>query len=217
VLLLASRKSPLAIKQVEEVMEELKCFHPEVAFQTVLIDTTGDKDLTTSLRTLGRTNFFTKEIDELVLTKKCDFAVHSAKDLPDPLHPDLQIVALTKGVDARDVVLMREGETFESLPPLAKIATSSFRRMEMIQELRSDLTFVDIRGNIGQRLDQLFSHRFDALVMAKDALIRLQLLHLNHRVLEEATVPLQGRLAVVARKGDSRIENLFACLGGVEC
>ncbi len=208
----ASRQSRLALQQVQEVLEELQAFHPCLEFDVHSTVTTGDLDKTTSLRTMGATDFFTKEVDQFLLENKCQIAIHSAKDLPDPMHPDLDIIALTKGVDSRDVLVLREGMNVEALPAGAKIATSSQRRMEVIQELRSDLTLVDIRGNIDERLEKLFSHEVDGVVMARAALIRLQLTHLNQIFLEGPTAALQGRLAVVARKDDMKMRDLFSCL-----
>jgi len=212
VVLLASRKSPLALAQVKEILEEMQKFHPKIEFETIQVDTTGDIDLQSSLRTMGSTDFFTKQIDELLLSSKCDAAIHSAKDLPNPLHPLLEIVAITKGVDACDVIVMKDGMKFATLPTGAKVGACSLRRIEAISKLRSDVEIVDIRGNIGQRLEKLFVGQLDAVVMAKAALIRLDLLHLNYEEIQDQTAPLQGRLAVVARRGDKKIEDLFACI-----
>ena len=116
------------------------------------METTGDKDQKTSLRTLEKTDFFTKEIDELQLAGGCRISIHSAKDLPDPLPKGLTMVALTQGVDPSDSLVLRENETIESLPHGAKMGTSSARREKNIRDLRSDFICVDVRGNIQARL-----------------------------------------------------------------
>lgn len=214
-LSVASRSSRLALVQVDEVLNELRQFHPHVSFNVIKMMTTGDLDRTTSLRALGATDFFTKELDDLLLRNECDIAIHSAKDLPDPLHPDLSIVALTKGIDSRDTIVMNKGFTVETLPHGAKIATSSFRRMEMVQALRRDFHLVDIRGTIEERLEQLSSDMVDGIVMARAALIRLNLTHLNEYIFEAPAAPLQGRLAIVARKDDLKMRELFASMNFV--
>lgn len=209
---IAARSSLLSRAQVEEVLKELRCFYPSVAFDPIWVETTGDKDLETSLRTLGPTNFFTKEIDVLQLEGKCHISIHSAKDLPDPLPKGLTMVALTKGVDPSDVIVLRDNESFEGLQKGAKIATSSLRREENVYLLRKDVICVDIRGSILERLRQLDERFVDAVVMAEAALIRLQLTMRNRIPLPGERALLQGQLAVLAREEDKKMEQLFACL-----
>ena len=127
-----ARNSPLSKVQAAEVLQELRQHHPDIEFETQFLASHGDKDLKTSLRTLNKTNFFTKEIDELVLHGQCRVGIHSAKDLPEPLPEGLAIVALTKGIDPADVLVLRSGETLESLQVGAVIATSSERREEAV-------------------------------------------------------------------------------------
>src|SRR5690348_13038820 len=96
----AARGSPLSKVQCEEILKEIREFQPNIEFSLSYIDTVGDKDRQTSLRALEKTNFFTKEIDEHLLSGKSRIAIHSAKDLPDPLATGLIMIALTKGVDS---------------------------------------------------------------------------------------------------------------------
>lgn len=206
----AARNSPLSQAQVQEVLEELRQKGKAVEFEVVLCETLGDKDKITSLRTLEKTNFFTFEIDQMILNGECRLAIHSAKDLPEPLPRGLQILFLTQGLDPSDSLVMQPGMTLENLPPGAKIAASSFRREERIRQLRSDLRFVDIRGTIGERLEKLERGEVDGVVIAEAALIRLKLTSLNRLRLEGETVPLQGRLALVAREGDVELLQLFS-------
>ncbi len=205
-----ARGSPLSRVQIEEVLGELRSFHPEIDFQEVFVQTTGDKDLKTSLRTLDKTDFFTKEIDALQLSGGCRISIHSAKDLPEPLPRGLVMAALTQGVDPSDVLVLREGTALETLPPGARIGTSSLRREKNIRELRADLICVDIRGTIGMRLALLDQGEVDGLVMAEAALIRLQLTHLNRVLLPGDGAPLQGQLVVLAREEDKEMLELFA-------
>lgn len=211
-LIAAARSSPLSQVQFFEVQEEIKLHHPEISFEPLFIETTGDKDLNTSLRTLDKTDFFTKEIDAALLARRCSIAIHSAKDLPDPLDRRLMIAAITKGIDNRDSLVLRDGITLDNLPSGALIATSSERREECVRSLRPDLTFTDLRGTIGQRLNLLKSRKVDGVVVAEAALIRLKLTHLNRVFLPGETTPLQGQLAIVVRKGARALLDLFSCI-----
>ena len=207
-----ARSSPLSQAQAQEVLAALRKYHPEVSFEIILTESTGDKDHKTSLRTLDKTDFFTKEIDAMVLNGQCRLGIHSAKDLPDPLPVGLSVVCLTAGVDSSDTLVLNPGMTLETLPPGAVIATSSVRREESVRQLRADLHFVDIRGTIGQRLAKLDRGEVDGVVIAEAALIRLGWTHLNRVRLPGETTPYQGKLAVLARKDDQDMVALFECL-----
>ncbi|MDP1836847.1 MAG: hydroxymethylbilane synthase [Chlamydiales bacterium] len=209
---IGARSSPLSKAQIEEVRADLLSFHSHIVLDSILVETTGDLDQKTSLRNLGKTDFFTKQVDELLLTGQCRIAVHSAKDLPETLTPGLELICLTKGQDPSDSLVLREGQTMDSLPSGAIIATSSERRELAVKQLRSDLCFRDIRGTIGQRLAVLERGEADGVVIAEAALIRLGLTHLNRIKLPGPTVPFQGQLAITARHGDSEMRDLFACL-----
>ena len=124
----AARSSLLSKVQVKEVEKLLVDQGVIVHVDPLWIEVVGDKDQTSSLKGLEKTNFFTKEIDELLLSGQCRVAIHSAKDLPDPLPEGLVIAALTKGVDNADVLVMKIGDSISTLPPSARIATSSQRR-----------------------------------------------------------------------------------------
>lgn len=211
-LKIAARDSPLSQIQVIEVQNELKTFYPEVEFEVHFYKTTGDLDLKTSLRTLPQNDFFTKEIDEAILKGYCDIGIHSAKDLPLPLTDKIKIAAITKGIDSRDSLVLREKEEFFKLPSGAKIATSSFRREETILSLRKDLHCVDIRGNIGERLEQLYLKKIDGLVVAEAALIRLNLTHLNREFLPGKTAEGQGKLAITIKEDNDYLYHIFRCM-----
>lgn len=207
-----ARGSPLSRAQMDEVLEELRQFDAGIVFEPVWVETTGDKDLKTSLRTLEKTNFFTKEIDDLQKSGGCRISIHSAKDLPDPLAEGLILVALTKGVDPSDVIVLRQGETLEGLSLNAKLGTSSARREQNIRDLRSDFVCVDIRGNIQRRLALLDEGVVDGIVMAEAALIRLKLTHRTRVPLPGERAELQGQLAVLALEGDEEMAQLFQCI-----
>ena len=210
-IVVAARGSALSKAQVQEVLLALQTYHPEVVFSPVWIMAQGDRDQETSLIGLEKTDFFTKEIDEAVLLKKCRIAIHSAKDLPEIIPSGLRVVAYTKGIDPGDVLVLREGECIEELPALAKIGTSSQRRLENVHAILPNAIGVDIRGTIEKRLALLDEGKVDAVIMAKAALIRL-LIERKTFVLPGPVAPLQGRLAIIAREDDLEMQELFSCL-----
>lgn len=207
-----ARDSSLSRIQVKEVQKALLVYHPQILFIPQFFQTVGDLDQKTSLRHLDRTDFFTREIDQWVLAQPGRVGIHSAKDLPYPLSTGLSIFCLTEGLDPADVVVLREGETWEQLPVGACIATSSERREQMVRILRSTVTFCDIRGTIEQRLAQLDACQVDGVVVAEAALIRLGLTHRSRIRLPGLTAEGQGQLAVVGQTTDEELKQLFACL-----
>ena len=196
----ASRKSPLALKQVEEIFRGL----PHLTYSLTAIDTMGDLDKLTSLRTLEKTDFFTRELDALLLAGAADIAIHSAKDLPDPLPQGLEVIALTACIDPRDSLVFKT-----MLPENPLVATSSKRREEAVLELIKKARFCDIRGTISERLEAL-GKDVDAVVIAEAALIRLNLTHLSRFYLPGETAACKGQLAVVARTDHQILHPLFS-------
>jgi hydroxymethylbilane synthase len=187
------RTSKLSIAQFHELQALLP-----FELEAVPVTTIGDRDRSTSLRSLDKTDFFTRDIDEMQLAGRCRLSLHSAKDLPDPIPDGLTIAAITEGVDRSDSLVLRPRET---LQPGMRIGSSSPRREEACRTLEPNLTFVDIRGVIEERL-ALLNSGLDGVVIAEAALVRLRLTHLNRITLPGDTTPLQGQLAVLVREGD---------------
>jgi hydroxymethylbilane synthase len=196
----AARTSPLSRAQVKEVEAELG-----IALEPIYIESYGDLDRKTSLRDLGKTDFFTCQIDEAVLEGRARIAIHSAKDLPETLPPGLALIAITKGVDPSDSIVIKD-----ELPFGSKVGTSSKRREDNLLNWRPDIQCVDIRGTIHERLALLSS--LDGVIIAEAALIRLGLTHLNRIPLPGPAAPLQGQLAVVARADDREIASFFSLI-----
>lgn len=199
-----ARASNLSKAQVKEVFCELLSYVPHLQFEVEYIITKGDKDKKTSLKGLEKTNFFTQELDNLLLKGVIRVAIHSAKDLPEPLLPGLKVIAITRGLTNSDCIVYNE------LKDMPRIGTSSNRREESIKKWRHDALVVDIRGTIEERLDLLSQGIVDGVVVAKCALIRLGLDHLKQIPLEENVAPLQGKLAIVARSDDDEVLKLFS-------
>jgi len=181
---------------------------PCIRFEVTYLKTTGDLDLKTPLESLDKTDFFTKEVDELVLQGSQDIGIHSAKDLPYPLTHDLEILAITEGVDGSDSLVFQNGSDLHSLPYQARVGVSSNRRRDVLLQLRSDLVPVSIRGNIQRRLSLLDQNEVQAVVIAEAAIIRLKLEDLPRIKLNGFTPPLQGKLAIVA-KNHSPLKSVF--------
>lgn len=236
-----TRTSPLALKQVEEVLEALRKFYPDFRAEIVGIETYGDRDRTTPISEIEGSDFFTREIDEALLRGEIDFAVHSAKDLPDKLREGLTIAAITKSIDPYDVLVSKENLKLEELSYGAKIGTSSNRRKQGLLKYRPDFEIVDIRGNIEERLklvDGLSfiadskkknkSHKpsainykpsLDAIVIAAAGLIRLRLEdRITQRIPFEIITPhpLQGRLAIVVNENNPELINLLSVIDAQE-
>jgi hydroxymethylbilane synthase len=209
-IIVGSRGSKLAMRQVEEVEREITAVRPDVRLLPVWVVTAGDKDRSTPMWKVQQTDFFTKEIDQRQLAEEVRLGIHSAKDLPSPMPQGLSLVAVTAGVDPRDSFVMRSSDRLQGLPPSAKVGSSSKRREAAIRALRSDFMPVDIRGTIDERLALLDSGVVDGLIVAEAALIRLGLTDRNRILLSHETEPLQGRLAVVARSDDQEMAELFA-------
>jgi hydroxymethylbilane synthase len=199
-----ARSSNLSKVQVQEVFNELKKFVETLAFDVEYIATKGDKDKQISLRELEKTNFFTQELDDLLLNGSLRITIHSAKDLPEPLPMGLKIVALTKGLTNADCIV------FNELGPNPKIGTSSKTREDAIRQWNKDSVIVDIRGTIEERLDLIDQRVVEGVVIAECALQRLGLNYLKKIPLEGVFTPLQGRLAVVARADDEEMTQLFS-------
>lgn len=216
---IGTRTSPLALKQVEEVLSNLRRFYPDFKAKIVGIETSGDKEKNTPISQIEGTDFFTKEIDEALLNGRIDFAVHSAKDLADNLRKGLTVAALTKPIDPYDALVSKTDIALDKLPINAKIGTSSQRRKQGLKKYRGDFKILDIRGNIPERLRLLDETDLDAIVIAAAGLLRLGM---EHRITQRIPCailkphPLQGCLAIVARVENLKLYKLLSVVGSQE-
>lgn len=213
ILKVGTRKSPLALLQVEEIIGYLRKIGIEINVNIVGIDTAGDKDRITAISGIEGTDFFTREIEEALLSGEVDFSVHSAKDLPDKITEGLCIAAITQSIDGYDALVSKHNLSLKDLPKGAKIAASSMRRKMQLKSFRDDFKIVDIRGAIGERLKEFYQSDLDAIIVAACALKRLGL---EKRITERIPFeilrpnPLQGSLAVTARQDDLEVIKLFS-------
>lgn len=207
-----TRGSALAVLQTRSALERLAALFPALTFETVTVDTPGDRDLATDLR-VSPPDFFTRDLDDALREGRIDLAVHSAKDLPDPFPDDLDWFWLPWGEDPRDAWVLPQGKTWADLPEKPVVGVSSERRAACTLRRFPQAVLKPIRGAIPSRLEQLDAGSYDALLMAGAALNRLGL---EARVsewipLSELPVPAgQGRLAVTFRLGDPVLSALRA-------
>ncbi|WP_080904355.1 uroporphyrinogen-III C-methyltransferase [Parabacteroides sp. Marseille-P3160] len=192
-----SRKSKLSLLQVKEAFS----FFPNLDYQLEAIESYGDKHKHISLMSRISPDFFTRELDLAVIGGRADVAVHSAKDLPYPLPAELELVALLEAFDKTDALVSRDSIPLLQLPAGSRIGTSSATRKAEVLKLRPDLTIIAIRGTIEERIAQVDNGSIDSLIVATCALKRLHLTDRITEILPFKTHPLQGNLAVIARKG----------------
>ncbi|MBM3663122.1 MAG: hydroxymethylbilane synthase [Actinobacteria bacterium] len=213
-LRIATRSSPLALIQAELVAGLLRNAHPDLDVTTVPLVTEGDRRTDVPLSELGGKGVFATEVQAAVISGWADVAVHSAKDLPALTPPELVIGAVPERTEARDALI---GGALSTLPTGAVVATGSRRRQVQLAHLRGDLRFVDLRGNMATRLDQVGRDGVAAVVVAVAALDRLgwqERLGANESEVLSVTdmVPQvgQGALAVECRADDATTRGLLA-------
>jgi hydroxymethylbilane synthase len=205
VLRIATRGSPLARWQAEHVASLL-----DRDCELVVVDTNADRRLDVAIWELGGKGAFVKEVQAAVLDGRADLAVHSAKDLPSTTHDGLVLAAVPERGDPRDAMV---GGRLDDLRPGATVATGSLRRRAQLADLRPDLTFAGLRGNMATRLAKAAD--FDAIVVAAVALERLGSADRIDEILDpERVVPQvgQGALAVECRASDDEVVASLAAI-----
>jgi len=211
-VVLATRRSKLALAQARAYVRGLVSAHPGLEVEELQIVTTGDRIQDRSLQAIGGKGLFIKEIEEALLDRRADFAVHSIKDIPAELADGLFLAGIPKREDPRDAVITRGGG-LDALSQGARIGTSSMRRSLQLRELRPDLRCEPLRGNVDTRLRKLEEREFDGIVLAYAGLRRLDLASRASQVLEpEAMLPAvgQGALGIECRADDSRMIALLS-------
>lgn len=206
-----TRGSALALGQTRWVVGQLGPGPIEI----VVIKTSGDRLAHTPLAEFGGKALFVKEIEEALIDRQVDFAVHSLKDLPVEVPSGLSLVAFPQREDPRDVLVSRHDGEIESLPKGAVVGTGSLRRRVQLLARRPDLEIKPIRGNVDTRLRKLHEEGLDAVIVAGAGLNRLNLAPAGaHWLPTEEFIPAvgQGILAVESREGDREIADLLAGL-----
>lgn len=210
---IGARGSALSLKQAEAVSVFLQKQFPSLCFEFKPIVTRGDR-IKQELST-AEIGVFVKEIEEALLRGEIDMAVHSLKDLPTRLAPELSLAAVTSRFSANDALVSKQGIDLDRLPAQAVIATSSVRRRAQLLSYRKDLSLVSIRGNIDTRLRKLNGDAIDGIICAFCALQRLGLEQRASQVLSSDVflpAPGQGALGIEIRSDDQEMIKLACCL-----
>lgn len=216
-LRLATRGSPLARRQADLVAALLVGLHPDLGVELVVVRTRGDRQTEVPLDRIGGQGVFTKEVQAAVMDGRADVAVHSAKDLPSVTPEGLVLAAVPPRADARDALV---GRPLADLPAGAAVATGSARRRAQLANIRPDLCFVELRGNMDTRVRRGEDGSVDAVVVAVAALERLGW---SDRITEVLSVSVmlpqagQGALALECRAGDVSTMALLGALDDPAC
>ncbi|MCS7163977.1 MAG: hydroxymethylbilane synthase [Thermodesulfovibrio sp.] len=211
-LIIGTRGSKLALWQANWVKERLKLLYPEIDIEIQKIKTTGDKILDAPLAKIGGKGLFVKEIEEALLSKKVDIAVHSMKDVPIEIPKGLQISAICEREDPRDVFISKDGKSLKNIQAGAVIGTSSLRRTIQLRAIRDDLIVVPLRGNVDTRIKKLKEGQFNAILLAMAGLKRMGFEDMvTETISEEVIIPAvgQGAIGIETRVDDDFINDLI--------
>lgn len=211
-LLIATRKSPLALWQAQHVCQRLQQQYPDLSLELVEMTTQGDKILDAPLAKIGGKGLFVKELEQGLLEGKADIAVHSMKDVPVEFPDGLHLPVILQREDPRDAFVSNHYQNFAELPQNATVGTSSLRRQAQLLHLRPDLNIQPLRGNVGTRLRKLDEGQFDAIVLASAGLKRLELAHrITAWISPQTILPAigQGAMGIECRLGDTETERLI--------
>jgi hydroxymethylbilane synthase len=219
ILKIGTRGSTLALAQSQWVKEKIEARNPDMVVELVTIKTTGDKILDSPLNKIGGKALFVKEIEEALLKKTVDVAVHSMKDVPAEIPEGLVLSVFPEREDPRDAFISIRYQALEDLPQGAKVGTSSLRRAAQLLAMRPDLTMVPLRGNVDTRLRKLEKRDLQAIILATAGMRRLGLeSRITQFIPSELVLPAigQGALGLEVRYDDERTINLLEFLNHEE-
>ncbi|WP_457625644.1 hydroxymethylbilane synthase [Persephonella sp.] len=212
---IGTRKSKLALWQANFVADQLKKHFPDIDVELVKIVTKGDKILDVPLAKVGGKGLFVKEIEEAMLRKEIDIAVHSLKDVPTYFPEGLGLVAITEREDPRDAFLSVKYDSIDDMPEGAVLGTSSLRRKAQIMMKRKDLRIEDLRGNVDTRIRKLEEGQYDGIILAYAGLKRLGLQGRVKQIFDpQYMIPAvaQGFLGIEARLDDEKTKEIVSVL-----
>lgn len=204
---IGTRKSKLALAQTNMVVNEIKKYFPSINIEVVHFTTKGDKVLNKPLINIGGKGVFVTEIEDALLNKEIDLAVHSAKDLPLKLQDNLTISSVLKRGNYRDTLVTVKGKEIDFSKETV-IGTGSNRRKLAFKNLYPNAAFKDIRGNVDTRLNKLYNGEYDGIILAMAGLERLDLLSDSRFTFtpfdykEFVSAPCQGIIAIESRNND---------------
>ena len=208
-LRIGTRGSQLALYQANWVKEKLVRAYPRLEVTLSIIKTTGDKIQEAPLAKIGGKSLFVKEIEEALIRREIDLAVHSIKDVPTELPEGLHLSAITKREDPRDVLISGDGRILKDLPQGSKIGTSSLRRQAQLLHFRDDFEMIPLRGNLDTRVKKLKTMNLQGIILAYAGVKRLGL---ENRITEiiptEISLPAigQGALGIETRREEADVD-----------
>lgn len=218
-LKIATRQSPLALWQANYVKDRLQQLYPDLTIELVPMVTKGDVILDSPLAKIGGKGLFVKELENALLNKEADIAVHSMKDVPMQFPEGLGLAVICQREDPRDAFVSHSYRTFAELPQGAVVGTSSLRRQCQLKALRPDLDIRSLRGNVGTRLSKLDNGDYDTIILASAGLIRLGLADRIASFIDvEQSLPAagQGAVGIECRTDDAQVQALLAPLADAE-
>ena len=218
-LKIATRQSPLALWQANYVKDRLQQLYPDLTIELVPMVTKGDVILDSPLAKIGGKGLFVKEVENALLNKEADIAVHSMKDVPMQFPEGLGLAVICQREDPRDAFVSHSYRTFAELPQGAVVGTSSLRRQCQLKALRPDLDIRSLRGNVGTRLSKLDNGDYDAIILASAGLIRLGSADRIASFIDvEQSLPAagQGAVGIECRTDDMQVQALLAPLADAE-
>ena len=214
-IVIGSRGSQLALWQANWVKAELERLHSNVDINIRVITTSGDKIQDVPLAKIGGKGLFVKEIEEALLAKEVDLAVHSMKDVPMEIPAELVVSVITKRESPLDALISKNGERLINLPQGATIGTSSLRRSSQLLKYRADFKIYPLRGNVDTRLRKVKTGNYDAIILASAGLNRLGWTsHITEEISEEILLPAmgQGALGIETRLEDTKTYDFISPL-----
>ncbi len=212
---IATRKSPLALWQAEEVKRRLLAAHSDLQIELVRMTTKGDQILNSPLAKIGGKGLFVKELEVGMLEGLADIAVHSMKDVPVFFPEGLHLSVILNRENPFDAFVSNKFESFADLPTKARIGTCSLRRQCQIKSANPDFQILDLRGNVNTRLAKLDADEYDAIILAAAGLIRLEKQDRIRNVIPaEISLPAvgQGAIGIECRIDDPEINSLLSVL-----
>jgi len=216
---IGTRGSPLALIQANQVRDGLIAAHAGLDVEIIVIRTSGDRITERPLADVGGKGLFTKEIEEALVDRRIDLAVHSMKDVETWLPDGLVIDVILEREDPRDGFIGRDAIRLADLPPGAVVGTSSLRRQSQVLAARPDVRVESIRGNVQTRLGKLAAGDCDATLLAVSGLVRLGKSDVLTSIMDvEEMLPAvaQGAVGVEIRESDDRLRGLLAPLNHVD-
>ena len=214
-IIIGSRGSQLALWQANWVKSQLENLHSNADISIRVITTSGDKIKDVPLSKIGGKGLFVKEIEEALLAKEIDLAVHSMKDVPIEIPSQLEISIITKRENPLDALISKNGKKLADLPQGATIGTSSLRRSSQLLNHRNDFKIHPLRGNVDTRLKKVEEGKYDAILLASAGLNRLGWSNrITEEISHEIIIPAmgQGALGIETRLGDTKTYNFISSL-----